>query len=256
MKDIHDDILMLLAQRATEGLDAEDERKLAELLDEHGLEDTLELDLAAAAASNAFALREAEEPADAPAHLKQRLAQDAAGFFNKDNVVQMPRRETAAPRWNPGWAVAAMLAVALFVTTVIDLSPTAPSPAEQRGELLAEASDAQRIEWAMSEFDEYAGVSGDVVWSDAEQEGYMLLANMPVNDPGESQYQLWIVDPDRDANPVDGGVFDIPEGGGPVVIPIQAKLAVDKPVAFAITREKPGGVVVSEGPLLVVASAG
>ena len=77
---------------------------------------------------------------------------------------------------------------------------------------------------------------------------------MPVNDPGISQYQLWIVDPDRDANPVDGGVFDIPSGQGTVVIPVDAKLAVDKPAAFAITREKPGGVVVSQGPLLVVAA--
>lgn len=256
MKDIHDDILNLLAQRATERLSAEDERKLASLLDENGLEDILELDLAAAAASNAFALRESHETEDAPAHLKQRLAEDAAGFFAADKVVPMPKRKPAPARWNAGWAVAATLAIALFVTTLIDLSPTAPSPTEQRGKLLAVANDAQRIEWAASEFDEYANVSGDVVWSDAEQEGYMLLTNMPVNDPGQSQYQLWIVDPDRDANPVDGGVFDVPAGSRSVVIPIQAKLSVDRPVAFAITREKPGGVVVSQGPLLVVASAG
>jgi phosphotransferase system IIA component len=55
---------------------------------------------------------------------------------------------------------------------------------------------------------------------------------------------------------VDGGVFDIQASNGEVIIPINAKLAVNKPTAFAITLEKTGGVVVSAGPLLVVASAG
>ena len=84
----------------------------------------------------------------------------------------------------------------------------------------------------------------------------MLLTGMPVNDPATSQYQLWLVDPDRDENPVDGGVFDIPADESSVVIPIDAKLAVNNPTVFAITREQPGGVVVSKGPLLVIASTG
>ena len=95
-----------------------------------------------------------------------------------------------------------------------------------------------------------------VVWNDERQEGYMLLTGMPANDPATSQYQLWIVDPDRDENPVDGGVFDVPSGEPSVVIPIDAKLAVSNPAVFAITREQPGGVVVSKGPLLVIASTG
>ncbi len=82
----------------------------------------------------------------------------------------------------------------------------------------------------------------------------MLLTGMPANDPAASQYQLWLVDPERDNNPVDGGVFDVPAGASSVVIPIDAKLAVSNPRIFAITREQPGGVVVSKGPLLVVAT--
>jgi anti-sigma-K factor RskA len=78
---------------------------------------------------------------------------------------------------------------------------------------------------------------------------------MPVNDPGEAQYQLWIIDPERDTHPVDGGVFNV-SSSGEVIIPVQARLPVDRPTTFAITLEKPGGVVVSAGPLLVVASAG
>jgi hypothetical protein len=60
------------------------------------------------------------------------------------------------------------------------------------------------------------------------------------------QYQLWIFDAARDQRyPVDGGVFDVPANAGEVVIPIRASLMVRKPAAFAVTLEKPGGVVVS-----------
>ena len=45
--------------------------------------------------------------------------------------------------------------------------------------------------------------------------------------------------------PVDGGVFDVPANTAEVVIPIRAALMVRKPAAFAVTVEKPGGVVVS-----------
>ena len=67
---------------------------------------------------------------------------------------------------------------------------------------------------------------------------------MPVNDPGVEQYQLWIIDPRRDDEPIDGGVFDISKSGE-VIVPINAKLDVISPQAFAVTIEKPGGVVVS-----------
>ena len=81
MKDIHPDILELLVLRATEGISPEQEQALQALLDEHGIEDSLELDLAAAAATNAFALKEAKEYEEAPAHLKARLQADADQFF-------------------------------------------------------------------------------------------------------------------------------------------------------------------------------
>ncbi len=60
------------------------------------------------------------------------------------------------------------------------------------------------------------------------------------------------MDPGRDARPVDGGVFDI-TGEGEVIVPIDAKLPIGTPAVFAITLEQPGGVVVSDGPLLVIA---
>ena len=49
--------------------------------------------------------------------------------------------------------------------------------------------------------------------------------------------------------------FDI-TSDGELIIPVRAKLAVNRPAAFAVTLEQPGGVVVSDGPMLLVAAVG
>ena len=82
----------------------------------------------------------------------------------------------------------------------------------------------------------------------------MSLANLPVNDPKKNQYQLWIVDPERDEKPVDGGVFDISSKDGTTIIPIRNPLVVKDPKLFVITLEQPGGVVVSKQEVVVAAT--
>ena len=73
----------------------------------------------------------------------------------------------------------------------------------------------------------------------------MLFNGLPVNNPAEFQYQLWIFDRRQDERyPIDGGVFDV-QADGSVVVPVAAKLRVNEPYLFAVTIEKPGGVVVS-----------
>ena len=257
MNNLHPDIVELLVLRATEGLGAEQEARLRALLDEHDLADVSDYDLSAAAAANAFGLQHAQTYEDAPDDLKARLLDDAETFFGKaaSNVVELPAAPVRDKGWSWGWAAAAALALALVFTNYPDTDSDGIDFTQARDELLADTASI-RVPWATPEDPAYSDVVGDVVWNDETQEGYMLLTGMPVNDPAVSQYQLWVVDPDRDSNPVDGGVFDIPAGQQTVVIPINAKLAVDDPVVFAITREQPGGVVVSEGPLLVVAGAG
>ena len=79
----------------------------------------------------------------------------------------------------------------------------------------------------------------------------MSLVNLPVNDPTQNQYQLWIVDPKRDEIPVDGGVFNIPAGSKTAIIPIRNTLQVSKPTVFVITLEQPGGVVKSKQEVVV-----
>jgi len=116
--------------------------------------------------------------------------------------------------------------------------------------LIQDDSDTQRLEFA-SASDPYNGLSGEVIWNDEKQEGYMSLENLAVNDPTKNQYQLWIVDPDRDELPVDGGVFDITLKDGKSIIPIRNALQVTKPAAFVITLEQPGGVVKSKQEVVV-----
>jgi hypothetical protein len=266
---MNDELLDLLTERALGTLSPADERRLRELLDAAGLDHSDDMDLAAAAAMNAFASAEDRlGDASKPAGLDRKLEADAERFFGREEAPSSVSRSDAEradtatrpaavgglPAWTglAGWAMAAMLAVVVVaVALTSDTDPGGLDAAAARAALMAE-DDTTVVEWRRPEIPAYRGVTGDVVWNDQRQEGYLRLSGMPANDPRISQYQLWIVDPERDENPVDGGVFDIP-GNGEVIIPIRAKLDVSDPEAFAITREQPGGVVVSDGPLLVVA---
>jgi anti-sigma-K factor RskA len=130
-----------------------------------------------------------------------------------------------------------------------------PTAAEERAALLAK-SDTLKIALGATKDPAAAGVTGDVVWDPATQRGYLHFAGLAPNDPAKHQYQLWIFDGARDQRyPVDGGVFDVPANQSEVVIPIRAALMVHKPAAFAVTIEKPGGVVVSGRQHVVVLGA-
>ncbi len=133
--------------------------------------------------------------------------------------------------------------------------PSTPTPSEARAQLLATAKDVTTLAWTATADDAAKGASGDVVWSASQQKGFMRFVGLAVNDPKALQYQLWIFDKNRDqAFPVDGGVFDITPSGE-VIVPISAKLPVGEPVLFAVTVEKPGGVVVSKRERIVVTAA-
>lgn len=130
-----------------------------------------------------------------------------------------------------------------------------PTPQERRDRLAAEAKDVTRVAWGATNDPASKGATGEVVWSTSRQEGYMSFRALEANDPKAVQYQLWIFDGSRDDRyPVDGGVFDIPAGQTEVVVPISAKVAVSAPTLFAVTVEKPGGVVVSKRERIVVAA--
>jgi len=270
-----DRLTELLADEAVLGLEAHEVEELEALLPPGSAKSRQQMMQTAALAQLAFLKQDSGAARPMPAALRERIAAQGRARLGGQqgrtvaNLADERRRRTGpvtasattrGDRVRPwhrspaaGWYVAAALAVAFLVFRADDTgTPADTSPWDDRQTLLS-SSDVINVPWLPPEAAGFEGVSGDVVWSSATQTGYLRLSGMPVNDPGQAQYQLWIVDPARDEHPVDGGVFDINEQGE-VIIPIQATLPVTAPVAFAITREKPGGVVVSAGPLLVVAA--
>lgn len=164
-------------------------------------------------------------------------------------------RSLASSGWI-GWVVAASLAVAcvaIYATTSNRENVAVIASVQDEtaaAAWLSEHPAAVQLDWTIKDeslvvANESERKRGSVAWDSASQTGFMNLTALPVNDPAVEQYQLWIIDPKRDDEPVDGGVFDIVQAGDSYV-PIQAKLNVIDPVGFAITVEKPGGVVVSD----------
>lgn len=138
------------------------------------------------------------------------------------------------------------------VAMAVDAAPPR-TPDSARQELLA-LQGTTRTDFARTKDPASVTASGDVVWHSGLQRGFMRIRGLAANDPTTSQYQLWIFDAERgDTYPVDGGVFDVTtDANGEAIIPIEAKLAVRKAKLFAITVERPGGVVVSKRERIVL----
>ena len=231
------------AGRVLGDLDAEESAEWSELSAQLGVSGDSSLELLAAEFEAALSRESA--PA-MPLGLAERLC-PVVEMSTKPAVMPENSKVVVGP-WI-GWAAAACL-LGLLVFRGGDTEKPTLSADSRRDALLRQEAGLKGIPFAGTTGD-FAKAGGEVVWSDGKQEGYMTLSGIPANDPGQYQYQLWIVDPDRDALPVDGGVFDIPAGQDKVVIPIDSKLAVLKPAAFVITREKPGGVVKSAQEVVV-----
>ncbi len=262
----------LLIKQVTEGLSPDEQRAL-DVLDSAVASANLR-DFERAAAAVALAGAAPAQPL--PPALAERLARQANDHFAANSAaggklvdLAAARAATApAPRASVrsgtyGWfAAAACLVLAVIAwnrppppappvatapppAAATPLPPAPPSAAEQRAELLAK-SESLKIVLGATKDPASAGVTGDVVWDPVTQRGFAHLVGLAPNDPAVHQYQLWIFDGGRDKRyPVDGGVFDMPPAATEVVIPIHAALPVLSAKAFAVTVEKPGGVVVS-----------
>ena len=125
------------------------------------------------------------------------------------------------------------------------LPPAPPTPAEERAALMAKA-DTVKVTLGPTKDPSAVGVSGDVVWDPATQTGYVHFVGLAANDPQLRQYQIWVFDGKRDKRyPLSAGVFDVAANASEVTIPIHAELPITLAKAFAVTVERPGGVVVS-----------
>lgn len=125
------------------------------------------------------------------------------------------------------------------------------SAAQKREQLLA-APDVIQTNWTSAKGDKI--VLGDVVWSNAQQKGYVRLRGLPALDSNQETYQLWIIDEAQGKKTtISGGVFNVGQAGE-VLVPINAQLKIIKPKSFAVSKEKAGGVEASK-PSRIVAIA-
>src|SRR6476620_8013995 len=263
-------ILDLLCKRAVYGLTDDEARQLSELGGDIDGDDAASLEATAAM----IALAGVDSNDQMPAHILDRISDSADDYFdalpaNKGRYEDRSAEITATPSGRSlmnwlGWAVAAAACVSLAlnmyftriqpgnidragVPTPTPAAPLQRDPAEMREMMMKTAPDVELASWApMPKADDFKQVSGDVVWSDQSQTGYMRFRGLPANDPSHETYQLWIFEENQgDKTPIDGGTFDV-SADGEVIIPINAKLKAKKPKMFSITVEKPGGVVVSK----------
>ncbi|MEM6701690.1 MAG: anti-sigma factor [Acidobacteriota bacterium] len=236
----------LLAAEATQGLSDLETLELERLLEEHGTNrEDQGYEQAAAALEMAF---HAARTPSVPPSLNQGLEELAARASRGGDLLQFPSParqvetdETSSSKLSL-WFFAAAAAITLLSFAPRLLDRNATTPLEAPVETIA--ADEIRLEMAPTKDPAAVGAQGEVIWSNAGQRGEMRISGLEANDPAVSQYQLWIFDAAQDERyPIDGGVFDVV--GGQAVIPIDAGIEVRSPTLFAITVEKPGGVVVS-----------
>ena len=257
----------LLADRATTGVTAGEAEELSRLLEAAPEVDPSALDLAAAAVHLTAPVPEVAIPPGLEARLEAEAGRFAARLEREETRRQEAQRFEPSRQggWGArlGWyAAAACLAVAVAGwwpaaedAAIAVPPPVAPAPPETPPPptyaQVARSQDALQIPWTATEDPSAAGASGEIVWSTERQQGFMRFAGLEENDPGVFQYQLWIFDAQQDERyPIDGGVFDMENGE--VTVPIDAKIGVSEPTLFAVTVEKPGGVVVSSRERIVL----
>jgi len=88
------------------------------------------------------------------------------------------------------------------------------------------------------------------VWDPKKQEGILDVQKLPALAANED-YQIWVVDPQYPI-PVDGGVFTVEPTSGSSRVKFTAKQPVSVINAFAVTRERKGGVPKAEGPFVLL----
>jgi hypothetical protein len=266
-RDADERMLDLLADRALFGLDAAEARELDALLRSHeaGMRD--EFERLAAATAVAVGGPAGEMSPD----LRARLRDDARRFAGGG----VPVAVRSGHPWLPvdlrgGLILMGTVAAAacLFVmvsgtgrddapapgpgTEVVQDPPAAtpavpavqparlPTPALQREEMLASVRDAQTLDCVAAGDDDAGQESaGDVVWSDQRRRGFLRVKGLARSEPGSDRYRIWILDGSK-GKPISGGVFQVTDGGGEVVVPILPQSPVHGPTMFVVAAEEPG----------------
>lgn len=262
-------LLELLADRATSGLKEHDHAELARLMALVPNAAALEAEFDAVEGGLVLAAHASSEPL--PADLRARLLDRGLAMVGDEPISRREHARAADSGPIPiavgrraalvsqlGWvAAAAAILLAGIAWWPSATSQELPTTANERLAILRHNPDSISVVLDPGNDPAGQGVVAEVVWSTSRQEGYLRVRGLAVNDPATEQYQLWITDATRDDRyAIDAGVFDITLASmdpqtREVVIPIRPGLAVGSPMAFALTVERPGGVVVSDRTRLV-----
>ncbi len=129
-------------------------------------------------------------------------------------------------------------------------APADPTIAQANRQKLLEVPDTIRVAWAPFNLEgapapEQPNITGDVVWNDRLETGYLRFVGLKPNDPAKEQYQVWVIDERGLEQKVSGGIFNA-TADGEVIVPITPGIAVGRVALFAITVEKPGGTWVPD----------
>ncbi|MEQ8209536.1 MAG: anti-sigma factor [Lacipirellulaceae bacterium] len=237
----------LLADQALFGLSEAEQAELDALLLESDLTGD-EYDIVATEVQLASTVAADEDLSDS---LRERIlaASSATPSTDSPATLALPSSQPSSRNWAGLMLLAASI---LFAAFILRPAPQAQSfsPEQLQASLTAAEKQAGsqviRVSWTRGADETAKTAEGEVLWDPKTQQGIMRFHGLAKNDPTKEQYQLWIFDADRnEAHPVDGGVFDIADANADTLIPIDARVPVNEATLFAITVERPGGVVVS-----------
>lgn len=146
-----------------------------------------------------------------------------------------------------GWLVAAAAIAFAALTYVNTRSPSIPNINDRATALIAQAGTVT-IPWTPMGEDNKGTITGNVIWNNEKQTGFIKFRGVTPNDPAIAQFQLWVFDKKHGPIPTTAGVFDVrtadaSESAGEYIVEIKPALNVANAEMFAISVEKPGGAM-------------
>tara|TARA_B100000965_G_scaffold353062_1_gene328685 strand:- start:85 stop:900 length:816 start_codon:yes stop_codon:yes gene_type:complete len=245
-------LLDLLAMRSCQPLSYTEELELNHLLDEFPEYTPDYFEPIAALADSTMFVHDPKNLSSMPESIQKKIIKNFRSQNAESKTLQIFKNIFQTPKL--AWAMTCLLAIGTSMSMIEfrNYETNYRNLPVKKALLEITSEDLIEYNW-FAQTDEFCDCSGNVMWSDDSQRGFITLAGLPMNDSSKNQYQIWIVDPNMHANPVDGGVFDIVTTESPTIIPINPKLPIGKAKGFAITLEQTGGVVISEQPLILTA---
>tara|TARA_B110000116_G_scaffold162118_1_gene140205 strand:+ start:2406 stop:3212 length:807 start_codon:yes stop_codon:yes gene_type:complete len=249
-------LLDLLVMQSTEAISDKENSELQRLIKEYPEYKNYEFDEIASLAHMSYHLDDNRSHVLMPSELKSKILNshkriDSLSLYRL-KINAFMRSLFDQPTY--AWAITALLVMGISFSMIEFKNYNSDFRYLPLERVLLQSTSNDLVEYPWySKKSDFAMTKGDIVWSNKSQKGFIKISGMPVNDPSKNQYQIWIIDPLKYKQPVDGGVFNVNVTDQDIIIPINPKLPILNAKGFAITLEQPGGVVVSSQELILTA---